>query len=368
MPICDAFADALPRGAESGDGLLRRAVRRGRDARASARAASSSPAATTIRRRSRRWRSMGFADPAQGHRRPCASGTMAAIAATRAAAARAHLTELLPALLKTIGERRQCRRGAGAVRRFPVAAAGAACSSSRCCASTSSCGACWSRCMASAPRMAEAVIHRAHVMDGLIDPAFADEVSRRAAAGRQGRRVPRRGARLSGGHRPRPHHRAGAEVPDRGGPALGHHRARRGQGSSSPRSPRRCCSRLFAAVRREFEKRHGVVPGARAALLGFGKMASREMTVTSDLDFIMLYDAGRGRRVERREAAGGEPVLCAADPAAGRGGDRADRRGRALRGRHAAAALGQCRAAGDEPAGLHRAITTRTPGPGSTWR
>jgi len=34
--------------------------------------------------------------------------------------------------------------------------------------------------MASAPRMAEAVIHRAHVMDALIDPAFADEVSRRA--------------------------------------------------------------------------------------------------------------------------------------------------------------------------------------------
>src|SRR5690606_32021595 len=33
--------------------------------------------------------------------------------------------------------------------------------------------------MASAPRMAEAVIHRAHVMDGLIDPAFADEVRRR---------------------------------------------------------------------------------------------------------------------------------------------------------------------------------------------
>jgi glutamate-ammonia-ligase adenylyltransferase len=47
---------------------------------------------------------------------------------------------------------------------------------------------------------------------------------------------------------------------------------------------------LFKAVRVEFEKRHGVVPGARAALLAFGKMASREMTATSDLDFIMLYD------------------------------------------------------------------------------
>jgi len=47
---------------------------------------------------------------------------------------------------------------------------------------------------------------------------------------------------------------------------------------------------LFAAVRREFEARHGVVPGASVGLLAFGKMASREMTVSSDLDFILLYD------------------------------------------------------------------------------
>src|SRR5262249_52512202 len=33
--------------------------------------------------------------------------------------------------------------------------------------------------LASAPRMAEAVIHRAHVMDGLIDPAFANDVTHR---------------------------------------------------------------------------------------------------------------------------------------------------------------------------------------------
>src|SRR5690606_30568656 len=50
--------------------------------------------------------------------------------------------------------------------------------------------------------------------------------------------------------------------------------------------------RLFDSVRREFEKRHGVIPGARATLLAFGKMASREMTARSDLDFIMLYDLG----------------------------------------------------------------------------
>jgi glutamate-ammonia-ligase adenylyltransferase len=51
---------------------------------------------------------------------------------------------------------------------------------------------------------------------------------------------------------------------------------------------------LFTAVCAEFEKRHGIVPGGRAALLAFGKMASREMTATSDLDFILLYDVEGG--------------------------------------------------------------------------
>src|SRR5690606_28156250 len=49
-------------------------------------------------------------------------------------------------------------------------------------------------------------------------------------------------------------------------------------------------ARLFGAVRENFAQRHGTVPGARVGLLGFGKMASREMTLTSDLDFILLYD------------------------------------------------------------------------------
>ncbi len=43
--------------------------------------------------------------------------------------------------------------------------------------------------MASAPRMAEAVVHRAHVMDALIDPAFAERSVALRRAGRQGRFV-----------------------------------------------------------------------------------------------------------------------------------------------------------------------------------
>ncbi len=38
-------------------------------------------------------------------------------------------------------------------------------------------------------------------------------------------------------------------------------------------------------------ERHGVVPGAEAAILSLGKLGSREMSITSDLDLILIYDA-----------------------------------------------------------------------------
>ena len=41
----------------------------------------------------------------------------------------------------------------------------------------------------------------------------------------------------------------------------------------------------------ELATRHGVVPGARVAILGYGKLGSQEMTATSDLDLVIVYDA-----------------------------------------------------------------------------
>ena len=212
--------------------------------------------------------------------------------ATRAAAARAHLTELLPALLVTIAKAGNADlafarfddflsrlptglqlfallRNHGQLRELLV------------------------QLMASAPRMAEAVIHRAHVMDALIDPAFADEVSRRAVL------VGKVDAFLSDA-------RDYQEVIDRAriigqeqqflisaGLLSGTVTAQRAAEQFTALAET-LLQKLFAAVRREFEKRHGVVPGASVALLAFGKMASREMTVSSDLDFILLYDVAGG--------------------------------------------------------------------------
>jgi len=56
----------------------------------------------------------------------------------------------------------------------------------------------------------------------------------------------------------------------------------------------------FEAVRKPFEAEHGVVPGARIAILGLGRLGTRELTAGSDLDLVVIYDFDE----ERRESDG----------------------------------------------------------------
>ncbi len=62
--------------------------------------------------------------------------------------------------------------------------------------------------------------------------------------------------------------------------------------------------RALATVRSVFAAKHGEVPGGRVAILGMGRLGSREMTAGSDLDIIFLYDHERaappGRTVSGR--------------------------------------------------------------------
>ena len=39
-----------------------------------------------------------------------------------------------------------------------------------------------------------------------------------------------------------------------------------------------------------FEAEHGRVPGGRIAILGFGRLGSRQLTAESDLDLVVVYD------------------------------------------------------------------------------
>ncbi|HEV7276169.1 MAG TPA: bifunctional [glutamine synthetase] adenylyltransferase/[glutamine synthetase]-adenylyl-L-tyrosine phosphorylase [Devosiaceae bacterium] len=223
-------------------------------------------------------------------------------AATGSAAARAHLTELLPALLQAIAGGRNAdetlQRFDSFLSRLPSGVQLFALLRNH-----ERLRVLLVALLAAAPRMADAVIHRAHVMDGLIDPAFADEVRRRGVL------VGKIGDFLGEA-------RDYQEVIDRAriigqeqkfliaaGLLAGTMTAARA-GEQFTALAETLLQRLFAAVRGEFEKRHGVVPGGSAALLAFGKMASFEMTVSSDLDFIMLYDVEGGAE----ESTGEKPL------------------------------------------------------------
>ena len=48
---------------------------------------------------------------------------------------------------------------------------------------------------------------------------------------------------------------------------------------------------LVPAVEAEFARRHGRAPGGAFAVVGMGRLGSREMTLASDLDLILIYDA-----------------------------------------------------------------------------
>jgi glutamate-ammonia-ligase adenylyltransferase len=51
---------------------------------------------------------------------------------------------------------------------------------------------------------------------------------------------------------------------------------------------------LLPRVEAEFARRHGRVPGGSFAVIGMGRLGSREMTLASDLDLILIYDAPSG--------------------------------------------------------------------------
>ncbi|HML10692.1 MAG TPA: bifunctional [glutamine synthetase] adenylyltransferase/[glutamine synthetase]-adenylyl-L-tyrosine phosphorylase [Stellaceae bacterium] len=51
---------------------------------------------------------------------------------------------------------------------------------------------------------------------------------------------------------------------------------------------------LLPAVMRELARAHGKIPGGEVAILAMGRLGSREMTASSDLDLILIYDAPEG--------------------------------------------------------------------------
>jgi glutamate-ammonia-ligase adenylyltransferase len=64
---------------------------------------------------------------------------------------------------------------------------------------------------------------------------------------------------------------------------------------------------LLPVVEAEFARRHGRVPGGAFAVIGMGRLGSREMTLASDLDLILIYNAPPG--TETSDGAHPLPVV-----------------------------------------------------------
>ena len=151
--------------------------------------------------------------------------------------------------------------------------------------------------LGTAPRLADTVAQSPHVLDALIDPAFVDPVSDEKGIEEQVRQIigqPARSRRVS---RPRPRCGAPDALRHRRTSALRHPALRRAQARlmRPSRAPIVRAS-LRGSAPRIFEVDHGVVPGAEIAILGLGRLGSRELTAGSDLDLVVIYDFDENNR------------------------------------------------------------------------
>lgn len=208
--------------------------------------------------------------------------------ATQSAEARERLTELTPALLEAFGE---TKRADAAIVAFDAFIAGlpAGIQLFSLLQTNPALLKLIATIMGAAPRLAEIVTRRPHIFDGLLDPALMTDLPNRAyladrlAAFLEGTSVYELaldrlrvfaaeqkfliGVRLLAGSIDAA--RAGKAFSDLADLTIG---------------------TALEAVKTEFAVRHGVIEGGQIAILGLGKLGSRELTAGSDVDLILLYD------------------------------------------------------------------------------
>ncbi len=221
---------------------------------------------------------------------------------TQSAEARERLTELTPALLQSFG---QTRRADEALMRFDEFLAGlpAGIQLFSLLQSNPALLKLMATIMGAAPRLAAIITRRPHVFDGLLDPALLTELPDRAYLSA------RLAAFLEGD-------RAYEDVLDRLRIFASEQKFLIGvrllAGSIDPARAGRAFSDLadltieaaLQEVTAEFAVRHGGIAGGTVALLGMGKLGSRELTAGSDVDLILLYD----HDADAEESDGDKPL------------------------------------------------------------
>ena len=208
--------------------------------------------------------------------------------ATRSAEARERLTELTPALLEAFG---RTRRADEALIRFDEFLSGlpAGIQLFSLLQSNPALLELLSGIMGAAPRLAAIITRRPHVFDGLLDPALMSELPNKAylaerletfMAGAVSYEETLDRLRIFGAEQK---FLIGIRLLTG---AIDAARAGKAFSDLADLSIDAALQEVIAA----FAERHGRVPGGRVAVLGMGKLGSRELTAGSDVDLILLYD------------------------------------------------------------------------------
>jgi glutamate-ammonia-ligase adenylyltransferase len=208
--------------------------------------------------------------------------------ATRSARARELLTELVPALLQAFGRTSDpnlalrafdtlLSRLPGGVELFAILR------------SNSGFLGLIADALGTAPRLADTVSKRPHVLDAVFEPQFfsrlptveelAERLDHTLAEARAYEQVLDR-ARVFGQEQ-----RVLIGMRVLSG-TIGADRA----GAAFARLADLLIDRLHDAAAREIEQAHGRIPGGRATVLAMGKLGGREITAASDLDLMLIYE------------------------------------------------------------------------------
>jgi [glutamine synthetase] adenylyltransferase / [glutamine synthetase]-adenylyl-L-tyrosine phosphorylase len=145
------------------------------------------------------------------------------------------------------------------------------------------------RIMGAAPRLAEIIARKPHVFDGLLDPAIYSDIP---TASYLSERLDAFLSNVS----------VYEEILDRLRIFADEQKfligVRLMTGALAPHLAGRAFSdladvllqRVLRAVTDEFQAKHGSVKGGKVAIIGMGKLGSRELTAGSDIDLILLYE------------------------------------------------------------------------------
>lgn len=230
---------------------------------------------------------LGFANPSDATR-TIRGWHFGRYPAVRSAAARERLTEITPTLLAALAGTQNADAAFAAFDRF-LARMPAGVQLFSILGSNPGLLTLIATMMGTAPRLAEVVIQRVHVLDALIEPAFFGTLpSRETLEARLAVTLGEAGPYEDVLDRLRIFQQEQAFLI--GVRVLAGTVGARQAGYAFADLADLLVAATFSKVREEFEMHHGRIAKGQAAVVAMGKLGGHEMTAASDLDLLLLYD------------------------------------------------------------------------------